>query len=118
MYSHATFIGTLDIGTFQITGPGFGRTLVLAGTHTHVASAFSVNGTFQIMGPSKGSTQYTGGPNKCSTTVMHCARFSSFNAIHCHWMVNLIRQQTLASRGLEELFSSCAVVSVFGSGGK
>jgi hypothetical protein len=25
---------------------------------------------------------------------------------------------TLASRGLEELFSSCAVVSVFGSGGK
>ncbi len=25
-------IGTLDIGTFQITGPGFGRTLVLAGT--------------------------------------------------------------------------------------
>ncbi len=25
---------------------------------------------------------------------------------------------TLAARGLEELFSSCAVVSVFGSGGK
>ncbi len=45
------------VGTFQITGPGFGRTLVLAGTHTYVASAFSVNGTFQIMGPSKGSTQ-------------------------------------------------------------
>jgi hypothetical protein len=56
-YSHATVIGTLDIGTFQITGPGFGRTLVLAGTHTYVASAFSVNETFQIMGPSKDSTQ-------------------------------------------------------------
>jgi hypothetical protein len=56
-YSRATVIGTLDIGTFQITGPGFGRTLVLAGTHTYIASAFSVNGTFQIMGPSKGSTQ-------------------------------------------------------------
>jgi hypothetical protein len=26
--------------------------------------------------------------------------------------------ETLAVRGLEELFSSCAVVSVFGSGGK
>jgi hypothetical protein len=26
--------------------------------------------------------------------------------------------QTLATRGLEELFSSCAVVSVFCSGGK
>jgi hypothetical protein len=25
---------------------------------------------------------------------------------------------TLAARGLEELFSSCAVLSVFGSGGK
>ncbi len=25
-------LGPLDIGTFQITGPGFGRTLVLAGT--------------------------------------------------------------------------------------
>ncbi len=25
--------------------------------------------------------------------------------------------ETLAARGLEELFSSCAVVSVFGSGG-
>jgi hypothetical protein len=25
--------------------------------------------------------------------VMHCARFSSFDAIHCHWMVNLSRQQ-------------------------
>ncbi len=32
----------VNIGTFQITGPGFGRTLVLAGTHTYVASAFSV----------------------------------------------------------------------------
>ncbi len=28
------------------------------------------------------------------------------------------RTNTLAARGLEELFSSCAVVSVFGSGGK
>jgi hypothetical protein len=27
-------------------------------------------------------------------------------------------RETLAARGLEELFSSCAVVSVFGSGGK
>jgi hypothetical protein len=29
-----------------------------------------------------------------------------------------ILTKTLAARGLEELFSSCAVVSVFGSGGK
>jgi hypothetical protein len=29
-----------------------------------------------------------------------------------------IEHKTLALRGLEELFSSCAVVSVFGSGGK
>jgi hypothetical protein len=29
-----------------------------------------------------------------------------------------LRNITLAARGLEELFSSCAVVSVFGSGGK
>ena len=53
MYSCATVIGTLDIGTFQITGPGFGRTLVLAGTLITKNNAFSVNGTFQIMGPSK-----------------------------------------------------------------
>jgi hypothetical protein len=29
-----------------------------------------------------------------------------------------VDDKTLAARGLEELFSSCAVVSVFGSGGK
>ena len=28
------------------------------------------------------------------------------------------KMNTLAAHGLEELFSSCAVVSVFGSGGK
>ncbi len=38
------------------TNAGFGRTLVLTGTHTYyLASGFSVNGTFQIVGPSKGS---------------------------------------------------------------
>jgi hypothetical protein len=31
---------------------------------------------------------------------------------------NYREKNTLAARGLEELFSSCAVVSVFGSGGK
>ncbi len=34
----------------------------------------------------------------------------------CVWLWLL--EQTLAARGLEELFSRCDVVSVFGSGGK
>ncbi len=40
--------------------------------------------------------------------------------ISVKWYVDPLEGQdlTLASRGLVELFSSCAVVSVFGSGGK
>jgi hypothetical protein len=35
-----------------------------------------------------------------------------------HWSAIKGMKLKLALRGLEELFSSCAVVSVFGSGGK
>ncbi len=38
--------------------------------------------------------------------------------IQIWWFLCQIIRLTLAAHGLEELFSSCAVVSVFGSGGK
>jgi hypothetical protein len=44
----------------------------------------------------------------------------SINNLQCRLCIggSLRLNNTLAARGLEELFSSCGFVSVFGSGGK
>ncbi len=53
-----------------------------------------------------------------SSTTLHDT--SQIHSVYFSFIHNLptLTKKTLAARGLEELFSSCAVVSVFGSGGK
>jgi hypothetical protein len=55
------------------------------------------------------------------TVRSHKHSFTPYPSLSPYRQMNRITDggtNTLAARGLEELFSSCAVVSVFGSGGK